>query len=340
MIRQPSSTMRSPNVMRDGFTIVELLVSIAVIFVLITTAFVAFRLVKKGADRTQSVNALRQMMAGYNLYSGEHKQRLMPGYVDPTMLDNAEPINPVELDLRAKTASGLLLSEADTGPYIWRLAPYLDNAWQTFMADYRSPAMNERLALEYGDGGAAGVYGPGTVGVNQYGIAARPSFGLNSIYVGGDSFHGGGAVTAFSPWDITSGTVQPRPNKVAATRVSDVKSPAKLIVFGPAGLRTATNSPEQPVDPASGAVLGYFELRAPFGKFNTDTGLGAEPQWLINPVTGNLDYTGAGIAGVPLDRLGLGKISVGHLDGSTGTEELARLGADMSRWSPFAIKVN
>ena len=73
MIRKPHFTSHHAPIFRSGFTIVELMVSIAVIFVLITAAFVAFKAVKSSANRTESLNALRQMMAGYNMYSGEHK---------------------------------------------------------------------------------------------------------------------------------------------------------------------------------------------------------------------------------------------------------------------------
>ena len=62
-----------------AFTIVELLVSIAVIFIIITTAFVAFRAAKQAADRTDVSSTLRQMILAYNTYSDDHNGRLLPG---------------------------------------------------------------------------------------------------------------------------------------------------------------------------------------------------------------------------------------------------------------------
>jgi len=332
-----------------AFTIVELMVSIAVIFVLITAAFVAFKAVKSSANRTQSINALRQMMTGYNMYTGEHKQRLMPGFVDPTLLGTAA----TELDIKAKYSDGTFLDKPSTGPYVWRLAPYLDYSWQTFMTDYRNSDTVELMGLK----NSAGKYGPSawpppgnemppnpnsgspSDPPEQFRAGLFPSFGLNSIFVGGDSYHGGAAVSARSPWDISSGSVQPRPTKLAAVRVGEVKSPSKLVVFAPTGLRPNTGSAQLNAYPSMGQV-GYFELRAPFAGFDDATGTWVIPQWIMSTAAGDLDFIGNGPAGVPIDRLGQGKIPVGNLDGSTSTEELGRLAVDMSRWSPFAIKVN
>ena len=55
-----------------------------------------------------------------------------------------------------------------------------------------------------------------------------PAFGMNSIFVGGDSKHGGNYVTSRNPWTGSAGEV------LAATRMSEVKNPSKLIVSSPA----------------------------------------------------------------------------------------------------------
>ena len=67
---------------RKAFSLLELLLVIAIMFLLITIAIVAFGGARESANRTASLNALRQMTAGYNSYATDHRGRFMPGYLD------------------------------------------------------------------------------------------------------------------------------------------------------------------------------------------------------------------------------------------------------------------
>jgi hypothetical protein len=163
-----------------------------------------------------------------------------------------------------------------------------------------------------------------------------PSYGLNSLYMGGDNVHG---PVDRSPWaNLPSGS---NPNTIAAQRLSDVKYPTKIIVFGASKLEgnlspavpAALNTPEKP--------LGYCELRAPFANFDPATQTGSDSQWSIDtsggPTDGEILFTGSNPAGVPISRLKDDRVPISHLDGSVEAEFLARLAADMSRWSPKAL---
>lgn len=317
-----------------GFTIVELLITIAIIFILVTTAFVAFRNARKSANRTESISALRQMMVGYASYYEDHKGHLLPGYITPNMIG----IGPNQVNISAKLPNGNKLTTEDTAGYVWRLAPYLNHSWKTYMVDYRSTDINSHFESEYN----AGVYGPGSMAGGEYLIAAQPSFGLNSIYLGGDSFHGGGV--AISPW---ASLPNPNPNTVAAVRFAEVKNPSKQIVFAPTQHWTTTTPPTP--DPATGLSLGYVELCPPFASYDRTTGIASLPQWTVDttagsPTEGQIIYSGSGPAGVPADRFGDSKLLIGYLDGNVGSEFIGTLSVGnhptaqlMSRWSPFAL---
>jgi type II secretory pathway pseudopilin PulG len=207
-----------------AFTITELLISIAVIFLLVTTALVGLRAARKGAERTVSLSALRQMMTGYSAYTTDHNGHLLPGYIKPNTIGTGAG----QLDIKAKLQSGFRLNAQDTASYVWRLSPYVNHEWKTFMADYGSDSMIARFEEEFGTGDGSGgqTYGPGTIAPNRIGIASHPSFGLNSMFIGGDSFHGPGFMSAGHPWG-------PSPRKDTISRISQAKNPTKVITFAP-----------------------------------------------------------------------------------------------------------
>jgi prepilin-type N-terminal cleavage/methylation domain-containing protein len=166
-----------------AFTLMELMVVVAIIALLVGLVIVSMRGVRASASRSESLGALRQMVLAHGQYTTEHRGRLMPGYMDQEVLQ--------QLELSAKLEDGTELdwtvcnsSICDAGSYVWRMAPYLDHAWLTFFADMgRSP--RSRFVDDFDNE----VYGPADYpdAAFEYGIAARPSYGLNSIFVGGDS---------------------------------------------------------------------------------------------------------------------------------------------------------
>jgi prepilin-type N-terminal cleavage/methylation domain-containing protein len=320
-----------------GFTIVELIISIGVVAILISIALYGLGVARKAASRTTTANALRQLVAAYNAYANTH-ERLMPGYIDPADFNANEPFEDLEVRLR----DGTRLTPRDKASYVWRLAPYLDHAWNTYMADYRSGDVTDRFESEY----AAGVYGPGSVTQpdSQIGIAMSPSFGMNSIFVGGDSFHGGGAV--IPPWRNWPDST---PNSTAATRISQVRSASKLIVFAPT---RGVNLPAV-ANVQINVQRGYVELRPPYLNYNASTQSAdvATLQWQFDAAATTPDSINdaamTGFGGLPVDRLGGRKVALGHLDGSVSIEQLESLGPSvgssitlMSRWSPFATGFN
>lgn len=275
---------------RSAFTLVELLVVVAVIAVVLSLLFVAFRAVRGGASRAGAVSTLRQMAAAHAVYSADHRQRFIPGYLNPHLQ--------VSLGLITKQPDGKVVSPGAAGPYVWRLAPYVDNEWRTF--HYGADASTlARLDGQFKEG-------------NLSEIAFEPRFGLNTIFIGGDS-DAGGNVSEFSPWN---GSGNPT---IAATRVIDLKSPATTVLFAPTARVEAAGAPD--------FNRGWHELRAPYL---------ADRQWELGPdgvvATGGLQ----GFAGLPALGKGDAVLPVAFADGSAQPVAAEELAENMRRWAPIA----
>lgn len=312
---------------RAGFTLIELLVTVAIVMLLVAIVLVALRSAKSGANRAESLNTMRGMMTAYTAYAGDHEGRLMPGYIAPDDFVAGGGA----LDINTRLKAGFDLDSAgtaaanDASSYVWRLAPYMDHNWIALMEDYRDKQLLGRLETEYDDGSAAGTYGPATAGPTELGIARVPAYGLNSIHLGGDSFHG---PADNSPWNAGR-------KPFVATRASDVLNPTKIIVFAPSQAQNVA----LPSPTGTPATLGYCELRAP--QVYDGTG-NLVSQWTIDtvsgsPTEGQIIWGGGGPGGTPLSRLNDDIIPIAHLDGHVTTETLGRLSVDLSRWIPNAV---
>ena len=117
---------------RRAFTLLELLVVVAIIAVLVGVLAFSLRGVRAAATRTESLSALRQMVMGYSSYTLDHGGQLLPGYIGADLFNTGEPFE----DLRVSFFSGGTITDAqEKQSYVWRLAPYLDGAWKTFFED-------------------------------------------------------------------------------------------------------------------------------------------------------------------------------------------------------------
>lgn len=322
LIRKCATGSARPCLSARGFTIVELIVALAIIFVLITAAAVALRSVRQSAERAGTLNSLRQLTQAYLNYATEHGGRLMPGYVDAADFGTGAG----QIELRGRLKTGHELANEDKSSYVWRLAPYLDHAWETYMDDYRDQALLSVLARLYGSGDGNGTYGPGSAGSGstgypaEFNIAEAPAFGLNSIYLGGDSRHG--PVPNRAPWKSS--------DRIAITRLSEARSPAKLIVFAP------TKRVPEVADMPTSERMGYCELRPAMCEIDN-----AAPiiNWEIG-IDGheaNQAIAAAGLTtpgGLPIDRLGGDSIPTAQLDGSVNVSPIAQLAVDRERWLP------
>ena len=273
-----------------GFTLIELMVVIAVIALLVALVAVSLKTMRGSAQRTRSLSALKQIMLAYRSYSDDNRGQLLPGYIGEDLFANGEPFE----NLRVTLPDGTMIEPLDAQSYVWRLAPYVDNAWQAFYTDTNDAGLMAQLEADYG----AGIYGP-LGDLVEGGISERPTFGLNSIFVGGDSEHGGQDITDMNPWTPTDPNIV-----IAATRFTQVKNPARLIVFGATAKADATGMPVY--DDES---LGFCELRPPF--VDESSGAWMNPQWIVG-ANGMIEDTVTDSigTGIPIARHGVGKVPV------------------------------
>ena len=312
-----NSHCRNTKSARSGFTLVEVMVVIAVIALLVSLVIVALKSSSAASTRTRSLNALREIVRGYRAYSDDNRGHLMPGYIGEDLMDN--PGDPFE-NLRVTLPDGTELSDFDSQSYVWRLAPYVNNVWEVFYTELGDSGTEAQLQVEFAE--------------NNYStIAERPTYGMNSIFVGGDSEHGGSYATDRHPW-------QNNEKPIAATRFTQVKNPARLIVFGSA-TRILTGFDTDGNGNGNGTTsLGFCELRAPFLEFDESLDEWISQQWLVGTggkiLTTGGSYSDPG-AGIPITRSGQDLLPVAMLDGSASIEIASELAGDMRRWNPFEV---
>lgn len=308
-----NSHCRNTKSARSGFTLVEVMVVIAVLALLVSLVIVALKSSSAASTRTRSLNSLREIVRGYRAYSDDNRGHLMPGYIGEDLMD--DDVDPF-YNLRVTLPEGIPIDPADAQSYVWRLAPYVNNVWEVFYTELGDSGMEAQLQVEFAE--------------NNYStIAERPTYGMNSIFVGGDSVHGGTYATSNHPWTGNS-NVKP----LAATRFTQVKNPARLIVFGSSTRVLTAIGPE-----GTGTTsLGFCELRAPFLELDND--IWTSQQWLVGTggkiLTTGGSYSDPG-AGIPITRSGQDLMPVAMLDGSAKIEKASELAGDMRRWNPFEV---
>lgn len=157
------------GVIRQGFTLIELMVVLVILSVLVALSMVGLSIVRSSASDTQTANALRQLGFAWVQYSADSKGRFVPGFV------NADIQN--KMKMAAAYPDHNWVSPAPTfeqdlpnigGPWVWRLVQYLGGELETILP----PDMRDLLPLsDYPAHGAA--------------IANQPQFAYNGWYVGG-----------------------------------------------------------------------------------------------------------------------------------------------------------
>lgn len=140
---------------RTAFTLLELLVAIAIIGVLAAFIVSALSRVRRSGALVREVSAGRQMGAAYVAAAGDQNGQLMVGYSSSG---------------KAVDDRGQVIGNPTNGRYPWRLAPYLQYKLQGSML------VNEQEYIcklkDHGD--------------FVYRASLFPSFGINATYVGGN----------------------------------------------------------------------------------------------------------------------------------------------------------
>ncbi len=174
-----------------GFTLVELLVVVAVIAILSSLLLPAVARARRKARIIEELSASRQLMFAVQMYSADNSDLVFQGYAR---------------DINAKDEQGNLLPFPANARYPWRLSPYLSQSFETIYCADNRRKLDELRKLDR----AAYVYS----------VSVFPSLGINSYFIGGNE-------TEF-PAELVnarfgSGTV--------IKKMSDIRRPTELMAF-------------------------------------------------------------------------------------------------------------
>ncbi|MCH8005635.1 MAG: prepilin-type N-terminal cleavage/methylation domain-containing protein [Planctomycetes bacterium] len=191
-----STSQTAPCVLRlrCGFTILELIMSVAIIALLAGLLLPALSLVKRSGQTTRELAAARQLMVAYSAYAYDHNGVLMPGFY---RLNGTLP---------AFDEAGNELTGERATRYPWRLAPYLDYNLSGLYLDKHVLSELQSQPL------------------NNYWISVVPSLGINAVFVGGD----------YQAAAMADPNMQRYFGTVHLTRLSQARHPPRLIVFASA----------------------------------------------------------------------------------------------------------
>jgi len=143
---------RFPGPGLAAFTLVELLVVMAILLVLAGIVMAGVKSVTETANQTKEVQAGRTLIAAYSAAAADHDGAFLPGY-DRTVTEVNLP-------------DGTSLSGPPAERYTYRLAPY-------FQYRMDSAVLVGKNAKEIDP-------------QNRYLVSCYPAFGINYLFVGGD----------------------------------------------------------------------------------------------------------------------------------------------------------
>lgn len=270
-----------------GFTLIELLVVIGIVGLLLSVLLPVLGSARDTAKQIRELANLRQIIFAYNVYYQEHDGHLMWG--KPPYTINNTPVT-VELP------DGLMHGGEVATRYPWRLAPYLDEVWPVFHSYY--PLDGTPLA-------------------NAYNLSIYPSYGLNTVYVGGhERTIGDGFAVRSSVGDHV-----PLRGSHVVFKEQEVDRPSGLIVFA----ETQVRRDDQPhITPPFGPdQAGYFHVDPP--RIDNTEVWRAEGDRIVN------EYPGSSATGLPMGRYGTAT-GTAYFDGHVAAETPETLD-DMRLWA-------
>jgi prepilin-type N-terminal cleavage/methylation domain-containing protein len=258
-----------------GFTLVELLVVLAILAVVMALLIPFVSRLRESSARAQELSAVRMLMSAWQMYAHDSQGALLPGYRSGLSAYDAN---------RGTIASQTIGITANR--WVWRLAPYIGHDFNALYVGQHERMLRELERTDYSN--------------YLYQTSVFPSFGLNSVWVGGDENFGGYNSAFLNLY-----------GKFYVTRLGEIDRPAGLVVFA-----SARGQDSMPTGEMSDVTEGYFRIRSP--SFNTRiwaSSYGDDPASY-----GNLSARNGGV------------VATGFADGHVEAREPTTLD-DMRLWS-------
>jgi len=292
---------------RRGYTLIELMVVLAIIGVLLAMAGGGLILARRAAVQTSQSSNLRQLGLAWAQYNTSSRGRFVPGWVSSqAQRDRRMVLAYPDTTLIPPAPSFSEDLPNIAGPWTWRLIPYLGNDLGTLVSGEDRDLLP---VLDY----------------EQYGeqIAFQPAFAYNGWYVGGHCTIPDGASRAILSFSSARLGDRVKDNVVAES-LGRMSHPSRIVVFMP-GARMAEPRAYTVTDEFAPP---WFEVTPPF--------LADQEMWrVLTP-----DDVETFFAEVAVPRLGHGMDTpVFHADGHIDTHALNTL-KNQNMWIDVARVVD
>ena len=181
-----------------GFTLVELLVVVAILVVLLAALLPVFASMRQASARAREIAAARSLVGAWTQYAHDSNGALLPGY------RAGLPAYDAQRNAIAAQTIGVTANR-----WVWRLAPYIGHDFNALYVGEHERMLRELELTDYSN--------------YLYQTSVFPSLGLNSVWVGGDETFGGFNSAFLGLY-----------GKFYVTRLGEISRPAGLLVFASA----------------------------------------------------------------------------------------------------------
>jgi prepilin-type N-terminal cleavage/methylation domain-containing protein len=197
---------------RRAFTIVELLVVVAIIALLLGVILVGLQGASRSSKKAKELNNLRQYGTAWQMYGNHFKDSAIPGYIDHVQVGgfSVQDIWKVTYEYPDHTQ----VTPENAAPYTWRLVQYLDNSHELIHFYDNADDYSQQAMIQEADS-----------------IAYEPAFGYNAYYIGGwwTAADVNGTPTAQCMYTATDVVNDPTLRNQVLRSVAQV--PSSLVVF-------------------------------------------------------------------------------------------------------------
>ena len=270
-----------------AFTLVELLVVMAVVGVMVSVLLPALAKARKAANSTRDLAAGQSLATAYAVYAQENRDSVLPAYLPATWTQPSPPPGDPSFEVLDDQGSPVYGTPAQRYP--WRLWPSLN---YDIRGLYKDPEILSRFKQRSDF---------------QYVASLSPSFGLNGMFMGGDSTIDRRGFNA---------TFTKQFGQFYITRIDQPMRPSDLLVF-------ATS---HGIDPDGGQLVkGFFRIDPPMRATGS--------RWWTDPAESSVNPAATGY----VDFRHSGKAATVMFDGHATLSGFAQLD-DMRRWCDKATR--